>query len=261
MEIIDFGLRKIGFVGVGLKGSCSLEDFSSDDLHTHPFHQVLQIKNGVALLQDDKLTKPQFGHLTAFIPADSPHRTKMLGEVEYQSLYFNKSLLPKYKNVIGLFQMSDLGIALLDNLNNSESLQNLNRGIAKECLLLFIKVLVRDLGNEVSLPKLRSPEVQMNKKICAFLEGNYHRRITAEDLSLFPRSFRQLSRTFKAEMSVSIFDYLRLFRMLQAAIRLKTTDNKIVAVAGDCGYDSISSFFSDFKRTFSVSPREFRMIQ
>jgi AraC-like DNA-binding protein len=260
MEIIDFGLRRKGFFGVGLKGS--LEDFSSDDLHVHPFHQVLQIKNGVALLQDDQLTKPQFGHLTAFIPAGSPHRTKVLGEaIEYQSLYFNKSLLPKSKNTISIIRMSDLGLALLDHLNKSKSLQNLNRGIAKECLMLFIKVLTHDLRNEVPLLKLQTPAVEMNKKICKFLEENHHRKITAKDLSLFPRSFRQLSRTFKSEMQVSIFEYLRLFRMLQAAINLKTTDRKIVTIANDCGYDSISSFFADFKKRFSICPRKFRLIQ
>jgi AraC-like DNA-binding protein len=260
MVKIDFGLGKKEFIGAGLRGS--LEDFSSDGLHTHPFHQVLRIKNGVALLQDDQLTKPQFGHLTAFIPAHSPHRTKVLGQaVEYQSLYFSRSLLPKYKDAITLFRMSDLGIALLDNLNTSASLRNLNKGLARECLMLFIKVLVRDLRTEVSLPALRSPAHAMNKRVCAFLEQNYHRKITAEDLALLPLSFRQLSRNFKTEMRICMFDYLRLFRMLQAAIRLKTTDDKISTVAVECGYNSISSFFTDFKKTYSVSPRGFRKSQ
>ena len=260
MEKIDFGLKKKGFLGIGLKGS--LEDFSSDDLHTHPFHQVLQIKNGVALLQDNRLTKPQFGRLAAFIPADCPHRTKVLGDaVEYQSLYFNKSLLPGSRNTISIFPMSDLGVALLDHLNKSEPLQNINRGIAKECLMLFLKVLEQELSREVPIIKLRTPDTEMNKKICGFLEKHHHRKIAAQDLSIFPRSFRQLSRDFKSEMNVSIFEYLRLFRMLQAVIFLKTTDEKIVTIAGDCGYDSLSSFFSDFKKTFSISPREFRMIE
>jgi len=48
METIDFGISK-GLYATGLKGT--LEDFSSDTLHVHPFHQVLQIRNGVALLQ------------------------------------------------------------------------------------------------------------------------------------------------------------------------------------------------------------------
>jgi hypothetical protein len=91
METIDFGIKTKELYGIGLNGS--LEDFSSDELHVHPFHQVLQIKRGVALLEDGKVTKPQYGFLAAFIPAWSPHRTKVLGNVvEYQSLYFNISL-------------------------------------------------------------------------------------------------------------------------------------------------------------------------
>jgi AraC-like DNA-binding protein len=46
--------------------------------------------------------------------------------------------------------------------------------------------------------------------------------------------------------------------MLQASIAINMTKKKIISVAYDCGYDSISSFFIDFKQIFGISPAEFR---
>jgi len=94
IEIIDFGLKEADFFAMGLKGA--LLDFSSEALHAHPFHQVLQIRNGVALLQDGGGKRPQYGSMAAFIPAYVPHRTEVIGEkVTYQSIYFNKDLLER----------------------------------------------------------------------------------------------------------------------------------------------------------------------
>jgi hypothetical protein len=105
METIDLGIDWKNFHAVGLHGS--LEDFSSETLHIHPFHQVLHIKNGIALLQDTKGTRPQYGHMAVFIPANVPHRTKVIGDsLAYQSLYFKKSLFNWHGRTILLFQMS-----------------------------------------------------------------------------------------------------------------------------------------------------------
>lgn len=261
MEIIDFGIRKKGFCGVGLKGS--LEDFSSDTLHAHPFHQVLRISHGVALLEDGHMTRPQYGFLTAFIPAHVPHRTRVLGEmIEYQSLYFTVSLSGLLPKQIVIFRMSELGRSLLNQLNSGESLRSLNREMERDCLNLFIKVLEQDLRGSAVLLELRTPADDINRKLCAYIEQQYHRKITAADCaSIASLSFRQLSRRFRDEMDVTVFAYLRMFRMLKASILLNTEDTKMLDVAYQCGYNSVSSFFTDFKKTFNCSPVQFRKLQ
>ena len=188
VETIDLGLNKKDLYAVGLKGT--LEDFSSDTLHAHPFHQVLQIRNGVALLQDAGGRRPQYGHMVAFIPAHVPHRTEVIGQsIEYQSLYFNKALIARRTNSIAIFQMSALGLSLLDHLNDEEPLQNLKRGIQKDCVRLFVKVLARDVltdGRSIVLP---DSKVEVNRAVCRFIEENHRRRITSTD---FTRAFPTL---------------------------------------------------------------------
>ncbi len=258
MKMIDLGLNLKGFYATGLHGS--LEDFSSETLHFHPFHQVLLIKNGVALLQDATGTRPQYGHMAAFVPANISHRTEVIGEsVEYQSLYFKKPLFRPQEHFIVLFRMSALGLALLNHINMETPLQNLDHGIAKDCVDLFMKALPKDMGNPIQSLVLPEPKTHMCKTVCRFIEENYRNRLTSHDIAReVPLSFRQLSRLFKADMGLNIFEYVRVFRILRASIDLNTTDEKIIAIAINCGYESLSSFFTDFKRLFGISPAEFR---
>jgi len=258
VETIDFGLNAKDLYAVGLKGT--LEDFSSDDLHVHPFHQVLQIRNGVALLQEKDGKRPQYGHMAAFIPAYAPHRTEVLGQsVGYQSLYFNRALFRRQSGAIVIFRMSALGMALLDYLNREDSLADGSRGVFRDCVRLFVKILSVDVQSDVGPLLLPEPTDRMNRAVSRFIERRYQERITSKDFErAFPLSFRQLSRRFKSDLGLSVFEYLRVFRMLRASIYINTTDMKILSVAYECGYESISSFFSDFKKVFGLSPAEFR---
>jgi AraC-like DNA-binding protein len=260
MKMKDLGLSLNRFYAVGLHGS--LEDFSSETLHFHLFHQVLHIKKGVALLRDITGTRPQYGHMAAFIPARVSHRTEVMGDsLEYQCLYFKKSLFSGHTRSIVLFRMSPLGLALLNQINTEAPKKNLTHGIAKDCVDLFMKVLLVDLGNEIKSLVLPEPKIEICKTVCRFVEGNYRKKLTSHDISQeIPLSFRQLSRIFKADMGLNIFEYMRVFRALRASIDLNTADNKIISVAYNCGYESISSFFTDFKMVFGVSPAEFRKL-
>ena len=150
-------------------------------------------------------------------------------------------------------------MALLDRINEEEPLRNLGEGLAKDCVDLFLKVLASDLKNESSFLILPEAKTPVGRKVCTFLSENYAGKITSDHISRAAScSFRQISRIFKTDTGLSVFDYLRTFRMLQASIAISMTDKKILAVAYDCGYDSVSSFFSDFCRYFGRSPAEFR---
>jgi len=258
MEFMDLDIDWRNFYAVGLSGT--LEDFSSETLHVHPFHQVLHIKNGVALIQDACGTRPQYGQMAVFIPAHVRHRTEVVGDAAaYQSLYFNESLLTWSRRSILPFRMSPLGFALLERINKEEPLRNIDCGIVKDCVELFLKVLPEDMNNEG--PSLFLPESnsEPGRKVRRFIERNYRRKITSAEISrAASSSFRQVSRVFKADTGLTVFEYLRVYRMLRASIGISMTNDKITAIAYDCGYESVSSFFTDFRRLFGLSPDAFR---
>ena len=74
----------------------------------------------------------------------------------------------------------------------------------------------------------------------------------------FPYSGRHLSRLFKQDLKITLFDYVRLYRILMASIALSGTSRPITDIAYEVGYDSISSFYRDFNLVFSVTPKVFR---
>jgi AraC-like DNA-binding protein len=92
------------------------------------------------------------------------------------------------------------------------------------------------------------------------IQANYRKRIELQDFGgLLPYTLRHISRMFKDELKISIFEYLKIYRILQASIQLETTDDTITEIAYGCGYNSISCFFKDFSQIFSVTPRQFRL--
>ena len=71
---------------------------------------------------------------------------------------------------------------------------------------------------------------------------------------------RHLSRLFKQDMKITLFEYLRLYRILMASLALCSRDEAITEIALDCGYESLSTFYRDFNMIYGVAPKSFRAI-
>ena len=65
------------------------------------------------------------------------------------------------------------------------------------------------------------------------------------------------SRRFSAVNGISFKQYL-MEKKIQRAIRLlQTTDRKMVDIALDCGFDSVSGFYNAFKKKTGTTPHKF----
>lgn len=250
-------IPRAGQLALTLEGR--LEDYSTRRMHAHSHHQVLRIRNGVSLLVDQARKQPLFGSMTALIPADLPHRSTVVGDsVAYKSLYLAPGLLRADLAGIVIFTMSDLSAALFDRIA-IRSASDLDAGLNRECLDLFLKVLREDTLRPVSLARLPQPGNPHNRGVVDFIERNYARKLGMSDFAAaFPYSERHLARLFRADLNMSIFDYLRLYRMLIASVQLSVSARTITEIAYDSGYESISTFYRDFALTFDLTPRAFR---
>jgi AraC-like DNA-binding protein len=228
-------------------------------LHTHAYHQVLTIQNGVSLLADQTRKQPLFGYVTALIPADVAHRSTVTGDsVSHKSLYLSPEIFSTDMSEIVIFTMSALGAALFKRILIGEA-ADLGPGLNRECLDLLLKILSEDIARPAHLVRLPQPTQPQNQRVIQFIEGNYARRLAMPDfVAAFPYSERHLSRLFKADLKIGILDYLRLYRMLIVSIQLSTSSRTITEIAFDSGYESISSFYRDFNLTFALSPKAFR---
>lgn len=236
-----------------------LENYSTRRMHTHTSHQLLTIQNGVSLLVDPSRKQPLFGTMAAIIPAGLPHLSTVIGDsVTYKSLYFSPLLLAVDSPRITIFSMSCLSEALFDRIVIRD-VSELESGLNRECLDLLLKVLAEDILQPVNLARLPRPNNPQNQRIIDFIEKNYARKLSMSDfVDVFPYSARHLSRLFKADLRIGIFDYLRVYRVLMASVALGTTPRTITEVAFECGYESISTFYRDFNFVFAVTPNIFK---
>ncbi len=232
---------------------------STDFLHTHSYHQILMVNKGITLLEDEKRKQPLFGRMTAFLPAGFPHRSIVIGKsVHYQSVYLNKNLFTIPQNEIVIFDISQLGIALFNRLDLEEFI-DLTPGFPRDCLNLFLQVIEEDIHHHSPLVRLPEAQHPQNKKIIKHIASNYQNKILLKDIySLLPLSPRQITRVFQKDLKITIFEYIRLYRILMASTRLTEKETSITDIAYECGYESISCFYSDFNKYFSTSPSSFR---
>jgi AraC-like DNA-binding protein len=256
-QIAQIDIPVAGHPALTLSGP--METHSTRTLHMHSYHQVLCITNGVTLLEDPDRKQPLFGNMTAFIPAHLPHRSTVIGAaVQYKSLYLSPELFKPEQQGIRLFSSSSLGAALFERIDIRDR-KDLSSGLNQACLDLLLKILPEDMQRPVDLVRVPQPRQPHNRKVISFIEKNYTRQLTMDDVTAaMPYCARHLSRQFKADLKITIFEYLRLYRILMASIALSDTSRTITQAAYDAGYDSVSSFYRDFNIFFACTPRVFR---
>lgn len=90
---------------------------------------------------------------------------------------------------------------------------------------------------------------------------NYAGVITLEETAdAIGLSATYLSKKFKKVTGRSFIEYVNFIRLRQAAQMLLTTDDNITKISCDCGFNSSNYFKDCFKKTYKMSPREFRVI-
>lgn len=92
-----------------------------------------------------------------------------------------------------------------------------------------------------------------------FLNSNLSESVVLEDLAgLVKLSRFHFLRKFKNTFGMSPHAYLTQLRMCKAYSMLQKTDNKVIAIALECGYSQHSQFTHAFKRYYGYPPATLR---
>lgn len=97
------------------------------------------------------------------------------------------------------------------------------------------------------------------RKTLEFLEARgYGRMRTSELADRVGLSGSRLGHVFKAQLGLSIRDFVRRKRLARAAQLIAETDLSIARIVELSGFLDHANFDHAFKREFGVAPREFR---
>lgn len=94
------------------------------------------------------------------------------------------------------------------------------------------------------------------------IEKNVYASLSVHELAkLCNMSLSTFKRKFTATFSEAPKTYLLRRKMEKAANMLSVSENRIIDIAYDCGFDSLSSFNRNFKQQYGQSPSAYRLDQ
>ena len=106
---------------------------------------------------------------------------------------------------------------------------------------------------------MAQPTGNLVKQASAYIQQNYTRSFSLVELAeTIGVSKSYLSRIFKMDMGISLWDYLNRLRNQKAKELLVLTDESITEIAGEVGYEDVGYFSRVFHESTGFSPRAYR---
>ena len=169
----------------------------------------------------------------------------------FQKLYASDSVLNAYINIIRL--------AVKSNTYDTDTLNEILHGILEHTFRSQLTASKK--ADELNSVK-RSTRIELFNRLNKakdYIESNYHEAIDLDMLSrvssLCPHHFL---RKFKSYTGVSPYQHLKQTRLTKAKTLLENTSLSVTEICQDCGYESLSSFSFLFKKTYNLSPENYR---
>ena len=99
------------------------------------------------------------------------------------------------------------------------------------------------------------------KAILAYLDENFHKKITLDDLAerFYINKF-YLARLFRERYGSSVINYLLYLRISRAKELLRFTEMTVEEVGARCGMPDANYFSRAFRKIEGMSPSEFRKL-
>lgn len=130
----------------------------------------------------------------------------------------------------------------------------------KICLLEFFRYFFVNELFEKSLRKSSLIKLSdKTKAIITYIEEHYEEKIMLEDLAkLTNQSVYNFAHSFKYCTGQSPMEYINQYRLSVAAKKLISTDEPVINIAADTGFNNVSYFNRAFKKKFQMTPTQYR---
>lgn len=127
------------------------------------------------------------------------------------------------------------------------------------CKAYIQLILSRTIPNLALVRNKTTDSFDLTFQIVNYISQNFKEplslTILAEELGV---SKYHLSRVFTNKMNTNFCDYVNTIRLNYAASLICSTDHSFTQISNDSGFDSQRTFNRFFRKTFQMSPREYR---
>ena len=126
-------------------------------------------------------------------------------------------------------------------------------------LYLFFDALIRSSVNRKTVVQSGKMRDTYIREAISFIELNYGRAISVEDIADFCNINRSyLNRLFKESTGKTLQNFLMYYRMNRAAELLKVSELTVNEIGKRCGYQNQLHFSRAFKTIFGLSPMQWK---
>lgn len=265
---------------------CSIPfDFSEVPLHWHDEMEIIYIKKGMGLVSaDQKELCVRAGDLIFLCPGQLHSIRQWKNEsMEYENIIFNLHLLgtsqtdpcwdlylaPIAARQADLPLLLSPGMAHYPEISGCiDQIDDIRRTFPHG-YELFTKSKLWELFfllyhyELVTKPKSVRPSdrraMEKARQILKYIETHYSEPLSIQKMaeaSGFSQS--HFMKFFKQTFGTSFIEYLNTYRLTMASRLLLASEDTVLTVAGDCGFDNLSYFNRMFKRRFHMTPSDFR---
>ncbi|MCR4694152.1 MAG: AraC family transcriptional regulator [Pseudobutyrivibrio sp.] len=256
-------------------------DFESVPLHWHEDMEFIYIKKGHGLIVIDGCENPvSQGDIALLLPG-SVHGIFQDGDwtMEYENIifdgkmfagalddFYDKFLIPIFDKAISLPTIFHQGVIGYESvkryLDSNDNISAHREGPWGLAIKGNLYLLFFDLCNlyEKKAPAGRTNKSEKLKPVIKFVELNYGQSITVAQMAdLCGFSESHFMRYFKECFGVSFVTYLNDYRLSMAASLLLQSQETILSISQQVGFENLSHFNRKFKAKFNKTPREYRV--
>lgn len=225
--------------------------------HLHSSYEFITVTEGEMTVTVDKIQYSLVPGKGLLIFPNQVHDLRTPEHSRHILCIFSSQLVHAYSNsVLGklpedpVFSPDDFYVQQLFRVADDGRLLRIKGILYSLCAAFDEKAVYRPRGSE---------KKDLLLKIFQFVETHYSGSCSLEALAEHT-SYHSvyLSRYFRQYTGLTYTDYVNRYRVNEAAYLLKNSQQKILNIAFDCGFDSLRSFNRSFKRIMRVTPSEYR---
>ncbi len=112
-----------------------------------------------------------------------------------------------------------------------------------------------------TMAEAKGYQVENIKKAATYIREHYTSKMKISDVADYMGMSEQyLCRYFKKMTGKTLTEYMNEIRIEKASEMLSNTNEKVIDIAIQCGYDNISYFIKRFKNLKGITPQEYRKV-
>lgn len=254
-------------------------DFRQVAVHWQDSMELVYIKRGSGLVQTGaQVCTAQSGDIFVLTPG-TLHAIRQTESctMEYENIIFDVELLGGAEDLCAekyLLPLQSGRLALPEHITPDEAwypqaadclkeAEEANRCkqfgyelCIKGALLRFLALLI---AQSKALPPAEKASTQRLRAVLQWISAHYSESVCVADAAaLCQCSPNHFMRWFRQMTGQTFIIFLREYRLNAAAEALRTTEDTILSISEQCGFENLSYFNRKFKAHFGMTPREYR---